>query len=591
MNGFMPQCIDTTYRRLAVTDIAAHVRDTQHRMMRLTAGVIALFFACATACDATEIAQLTLPSAAPSNIVQNGAYFTAPIVIDGRTLFVIVTSVNAPASHEPIAERQSDVQTSLTELLAAADDGRGSGTAYDPRSLRVHVRRDANGQIESLEAVDAKHTDPLPIVTATSDDAKYNALSVASLATEWQAILQSALIHALDSRQPAVEHRGSVAVTRVGIALALATLALSFLTAYLRRRSSAVATEAAAGAREADSERERTARTPNEAHRVRRRFLALALKNVAPERRARMFSAAAEAIVWSVVLAWFVATTWALGLFPKTTPLAGALANGSLHVLITLAATALLNRILDIAIARVAKVTSKRSFASSEDRARSLLRIPTIARALAGFKTFVLAFLAVLAVLGEIGVPIGSVVTIGGLAAIALSLAAQNFVRDFVNGSLVLFEDHYVVGDYVTINTVSGIVEYLSLRMVQIRDAAGDVVTIPHSSVTTVINQSRRWSRVDYRVPVDPTADVPKAISLVKAAIETLAAEEAWAGAATLPIEWIGIDALSKDWAIVRASVRTAPLRQFEFRRELNSRVIAAFVSGNVALGAQLPAS
>jgi small conductance mechanosensitive channel len=579
--------------RLAVTDIAAQVRELQRCMMRLTAAVFALSIACATACDASIVAQLTLPSAppSPSGIVQSGAFFTAPIVIDGRTLFDIVTSTNAPASHEPIAARQSDVQTSLAELLAAAGDGRGSGTEYDPRSLRVHVRRDASGDIESLEAVDAKHSDPLPIVTATSDDAKFNALSVDSLATEWQAILQSALVRALDLRQPAVEHRGMVAVTRVGVALALATIALSFFSAFLWRRASAAAVEAADGAREADSERERTATTPDEAHRVRRRFLALAIKNIAPERRARIFSASAESIVWGIVLAWFVATTWALALFPETTPLAGALATASMRVLITLASTALLNRILDVAIARVANASTRRSFANSEDRARLLLRIPTIARALAGFKTFVLAFLAVLAVLGELGVPIGSVVTIGGLAAIALSLAAQNFVRDFVNGSLVLFEDHYVVGDYVTINAASGIVEYLSLRMVQIRDAAGDVVTIPHSSVTTAINQSRRWSRVDYRVPVDPTADVPKAIALVKAAIETLASEEAWVGAATLPIEWIGIDGLSKDWAIVRASVRTAPLRQFEFRRELNARVIAAFVSGNVALGAQLPAS
>jgi small conductance mechanosensitive channel len=195
-------------------------------------------------------------------------------------------------------------------------------------------------------------------------------------------------------------------------------------------------------------------------------------------------------------------------------------------------------------------------------------------------------FFAILAILGEIGVPIGSVVTIGGLAAIALSLAAQNFVRDFVNGSLVLFEDQYVVGDYVTINAASGIVEHLSLRMVQLRDASGDLVTIPHSSVTAVINQSRNWSRVDYRIPVAPESDVPKAIELVQAAIEKLAGESEWRGAVTLPIEWIGVDRISKDYALVRASVRTAPLRQFAFRRELNARVLAALVEAKIALGA-----
>jgi small conductance mechanosensitive channel len=127
--------------------------------------------------------------------------------------------------------------------------------------------------------------------------------------------------------------------------------------------------------------------------------------------------------------------------------------------------------------------------------------------------------------------------------------------------------------------------------MVQIRDAAGDLVTIPHSSVINVVNQSRNWSRVDYRVPVDPAADVAKAVDVVRSTIESLASEDRWRGVAVLPVESIGIDELSKDWAIVRASIRTAPLRQFEFRRELNAHVLAAFGAANIPLGAQLPAT
>jgi small conductance mechanosensitive channel len=199
------------------------------------------------------------------------------------------------------------------------------------------------------------------------------------------------------------------------------------------------------------------------------------------------------------------------------------------------------------------------------------------------------AFVGALTMLGQIGVPIGSVVTIGGLAAVALSLAAQNFVRDFLNGYLVLYEDHYVVGDYVTINTFSGSVEVLTLRMVQIRDAAGDLVTIPHSSVVNVVNQSRNWSRVDYRVPVDPASDVPMAIDIVRKQIESLAGEGDWVHGVASPIEWIGIDGLSKDAIVIRVSVKTAPLRQFELRRQINERVRAAFAQGGIALGAPPP--
>ncbi len=479
------------------------------------------------------------------------------------------------------------MQTALAQLVAMTESGRS--TDYDPQTLRVHVKH--SGDLDSLEAVDAKHPDPLPIVTVTSVDANYNALSIDSLATEWQTVLQSALIRSLERRQPAVERRSLGLVARVAAACAAASVFVWLLASYLGRLRDAAETEAAARERDAKSQQAEVAPGSEDLPRARRRVLALSLKNLEPTRRAGLYRAIAEMLVWAVALAWFVAITWAFSLFPQTTPLADALAHGTLRVATTLVATGLLNRVLDIVISRVASASQHRPFANSEDRARLMLRIPTIARTLAGFKTFVLVFLAILAILGEIGVPIGSVVTIGGLAAIALSLAAQNFVRDFVNGSLVLFEDHYVVGDYVTINAASGIVEHLTLRMVQIRDAKGDVVTIPHSSVTAVFNQSRNWSRVDYRVPVDPAADVAKAVDVVRAAIETLASEEEWRGVAVLPIESIGIDELSKDWAIVRASIRTAPLRQFEFRRELNARVLAAFGAANIPLGAQLPAT
>jgi len=173
--------------------------------------------------------------------------------------------------------------------------------------------------------------------------------------------------------------------------------------------------------------------------------------------------------------------------------------------------------------------------------------------------------------------------------AYAADLDQARRVRDFLNGFLVLFEDQYVVGDYVTINAFSGSVELLTLRMVQIRDAAGDLITIPHSSVVSVVNQSRNWSRVDFRVPVDPASDVSKAIEIVRTEIEALVAAGDWTQGIKTPIEWIGIDALSKDGVIVRVSIKTAPLRQFELRRRINEQVRAAFAQAGVALGVPLP--
>ncbi len=553
--------------------------------------VLAASLGCAVPAGAAtqRLAQLTLPSTAPaaSGVTRQGAYLLAPIELDGATLFQIAAKSTMQPGQLPIAVRASDVNSTLQQLIATTGSGANAITVFDPRTIRVHVRH--AGDLDSLEVVDAKHSDPLPIVTITPVDAEYNQTTIDSLATQWQTTLQSALTRALDVRQPAVRRSNAGRVIRVGAILAVGSLLLWALYASLRRRIAALQETIDARERVTEAEQQRVAAEADDAHRRRRRFLALALRNIEPTRRRAIYIAGAEAILWGTALAWFTFVTWAFALFPQTSPLAQQIVHGALAIVITVVVTGLLNRILDVVIARIAGVWRMRSFVNSEDRARLLLRIPTIARAIAGLKTFVLVFIAVLSVVGALGVPIGSVVTVGGLAAVALSLAAQNIVRDFLNGFLVLLEDQYVVGDFVTINASSGLVERLTLRMVQVRDAQGDLSTIPHSSVTSVVNGSRNWSRVDYRVPVDPASDVGKALELVRSAIETLAAEADWRESVLDPIEWIGIDALSKDGAIVRASVRTAPLRQFELRRLINERVRTAFADDGILLGAQIP--
>jgi small conductance mechanosensitive channel len=290
-----------------------------------------------------------------------------------------------------------------------------------------------------------------------------------------------------------------------------------------------------------------------------------------------------------IALAWFAAITYALQQFPQTTPFGVQLRRSGLSVAIIWVVAILLDRILTIAVDRVPTLWELRAFGTEEDKQRQLLRAPTIARALAGLKSFVLVFVAGLATLTQIGIPVGSVVTIGSVAALAVSLAAQNLIRDVVSGFLVLIEDQFVVGDFVTINGNTGTVERLTLRMVQIRNATGSLVTISHSAETTVINHSRNWSRVDYEISIDVSSNVAFAIALLQQQIADLEQDPEWKEAIVEPAEWIGVDALSRDGAVVRARIKTAPLRQFALRRELNARVIKAFGAAKIGFGAPVP--
>ena len=540
-------------------------------------------------------AQFSLPSGAPNavpatGIRQEGLFLTAPIYVDANQVFKIAAPLNPNSAHLPIAQRQLYVQTAIAEVLATHGSWIGSTSEYDPRTLRVNVVQ--GGDVAVLQATDDRHRDPLAIVTVNADDARYYQSSIRAVAAQWQTTLQAALSMALDLRQPQRRAANLREVGQVAAVLALSTVALSALLVLLSRRTRRLRAEVEAQTSRVAAQRSLLAeKQEGSTHHQRRLFLSLALTALAPAQQLQYLRASSAVIYALINLTWFVAVTWAFTLFPRTSSLGQTLTDDALAIAVTVVVTVFLDRVLDLAINRIATIWADGAFAGTEDLARQVLRVPTISHAVRAIKSAVLIFIAGLTILTQLGVPIGSVVTIGGIAALALSFAAQNLVRDFVNGFLVLVEDQYVVGDYISILPYSGIVENLSLRMVQIRDSGGDLVTIPHGSVTMVVNRSRNWSRIDFRIPVAPEADIPKAIALVQSSIEDLAREPEWNDAIRLPLELIGIDQISKDWVIIRAAVKTGPLRQFEGRREINLRVQQAFAKAGIALGAQLPAN
>ncbi len=516
-------------------------------------------------------------------------YATAPVVIDGVTLFRIVVPATANAQ-QSIAMRSNTVGLALEAALATTEHDGAVRTVYDPATAQIETVR-INGQIV-LQLVDEHHRDGLPIVTVTTADADYRRINVDALAQQWQSILEGAIVHALDIRQPAIQERNANRVLRVIGALVAITIGAFFLSAFLARRIRSAGTALAARNAELEDARSQSSSSSPDSpagEEDQRRILGLLVLRIDPQKELTLLRALRFIAFALAALAWFAGITWGLLLFPQTAPSGHAFLRNGLAVAAIWIGALLVDRLLTIMVDRLPTLWELRAFGTPEDQQRQLLRAPTIARALAGFKSFVLVFVALLATMTQLGIPVGSVVTIGGVAAIAVSLAAQNLIRDVVSGFLVLIEDQFVVGDFVTINGNRGSVERLTLRMVQIRDASGSLVTVSHSSATQVINHSRNWSRVDYEISIDATANVAFAISLLRQQIDDLETDDEWKDAIVEPAEWIGIDTMSRDGAVVRARIKTAPLRQFALRRELNARVMKAFSSAKIAFGAPVP--
>jgi small conductance mechanosensitive channel len=541
-----------------------------------------------TSVSAQSFPGLPLATPAPSNPALDALYATAPITLDGITLFQLAVPVTQNTTN-PVAVRANAVSDALDEVLATTEQHGETETVYEPQTLHIEIVRD-NGQTV-LEAVDAHHTTGVIVVTVTSADAEYAASSIEGVAQEWQSVLQTNLVRALTIRQPANQRRTITTVAIVAAVLVILTvIAILLSTLFTRRIAALTQTLAARNAQvDAPENQPESPDDPASHERRRARLLGVLARRVDPEKQQTLYRALRLMTISIAVLAWVAGISWALLQFPQTAAAGVWLLRNFFGVAAIWIGALVVDRLLTITVDRLPTLWELRAFGAAEDSQRQLLRAPTIARALGGLKSVIIIFVALLATMTQIGIPVGSVVTLGGLAAIGVSLAAQNLIRDVLSGFLILIEDQFVVGDLVTINGSRGSVERLTLRMVQIRDVTGSLITLSNSAATVVINHSRNWARVDYEIPIDIAADVPFAISLLQKQIAELQSDPEWKSAIAEPAEWIGIDALSRDGAVVRARIKAAPLRQYALRRELNERVAKAFAEAKIGYGAPLP--
>ena len=75
-----------------------------------------------------------------------------------------------------------------------------------------------------------------------------------------------------------------------------------------------------------------------------------------------------------------------------------------------------------------------------------------------------------------------------GLVGLAIGFGAQNLVKDIINGSFILIENQYGVGDVVTVAGITGVVQDINLRRTILRDMDGVVHSVGHGQVDITSN-------------------------------------------------------------------------------------------------------
>jgi small conductance mechanosensitive channel len=128
----------------------------------------------------------------------------------------------------------------------------------------------------------------------------------------------------------------------------------------------------------------------------------------------------------------------------------------------------------------------------------------------------VLYFFLVYTILELIGIPVGTLVAGAGVIGLALSLGAQGFVSDIVNGFMILLEKQIDIGDLVELAGVVGTVEDVNLKTTLVKDFDGTKHYIPNRNIMIISNKSRGEMRALIRVRLLPGTDLEQVRQVIQ---------------------------------------------------------------------------
>ncbi len=216
---------------------------------------------------------------------------------------------------------------------------------------------------------------------------------------------------------------------------------------------------------------------------------------------------------------------------------------------------------------------------------RYQVRFPTLASAVKGLVTMLTYFLLGIFILRQLGALPNTVTIILGVISLGLSLAAQNLLKDVINGSLILLQDWYAVGDWIAIDELEGSVENLSLQMTQLRNLEGELITIPNGTITRVRNKSSGWAQVKFSIDVSYDANLEQAMSVMKRVAEQLYDDPVWQDKLLGSPRMLGVESLDHQGVTIRILLKTKPLEQWAVAREYRRRLKKAFDESKITVG------
>ncbi|MBT8144451.1 MAG: mechanosensitive ion channel family protein [Gammaproteobacteria bacterium] len=195
--------------------------------------------------------------------------------------------------------------------------------------------------------------------------------------------------------------------------------------------------------------------------------------------------------------------------------------------------------------------------------------------------TYAIYFVAGVLILKVFGVDPTPILAGAGIVGLAVGLGAQNLINDMVSGFFILFEEHFLVGDFVRIEEAEGWVESIDLRTTRIRDNAGRHHIIRNGQINDLIHYSKDYTNAVVEVGVAYESDLNKVFDVLKKTGEQLQTEN---DMVLEPTSVKGLDNFGESDMLIRTVTRVKPGCHLPVERDLRKRIKDAFDANDIEI-------
>lgn len=216
---------------------------------------------------------------------------------------------------------------------------------------------------------------------------------------------------------------------------------------------------------------------------------------------------------------------------------------------------------------------------------RLVQRTRTLGTILTNIVNVILAVVAIVLIVNHLNRDLlGSLTLLTAAVGAGLGFGAQNIVKDVLNGLFLVAEDQIGIGDVVDLGLASGVVEYVSVRITQVRDVNGTLWYVRNGEVTRIGNMSQGWARAIVDLGVAPDADLEVVEKSMLETAQNLAKDPKWRTRIIAKPEIWGLESVDGDALVVRVVMKTRANAMDDVSQELRRRLRADLVEKDIGV-------